>query len=437
MRPRTFIGAGCAALAARPGTGDRPGARDHRGRHARAPPGSGDAAHGRARGDGDVQLRGHQASTTSSFTSGPDADVHGRGADVAQERPLVRRVHVPDRGRVRRSSARSTTSPPYATMRGTIRVVAPTPTPDPDPSATPQPGATPTPAPTPAGRQPAADIAEGHARLRPEGQRACAGRSRCSRAASRLEVTLRARLTRARVRVGRHVRASAGPGVVRFSVPLDAEGQARAAQPQAARRDGRRRAHAAGWENGHTQSEGETARLASMGCAASSSCSRPVSRSPPAARTQRPATEPRVSLKLDVPSDGGSVRAETVAVRGTVTPADAAVRVAGEDAQVEGGEFSAEVDAPAGRERDRHHGHRARAAGPATDAVRVLRDMRVKVPPLIGQESDAAVAALRKLDLTARRCRRPAAGSTACSAARWRSARPARRPARSSTRARP
>ncbi len=117
--------------------------------------------------------------------------------------------------------------------------------------------------------------------------------------------------------------------------------------------------------------------------------------------TERPATEPRVSLKLDVPSDGGSVRAETVAVRGTVSPADAAVRVAGRDATVQGGEFSAEVPLiPGGNVID----VTATAPGrrPATDAVRVRRDVRVKVPSLIGSESDAAVAALRKLDLEAR-----------------------------------
>jgi beta-lactam-binding protein with PASTA domain len=114
----------------------------------------------------------------------------------------------------------------------------------------------------------------------------------------------------------------------------------------------------------------------------------------------RPANEPRVTLKLDVPSDGGSVRAETVAVRGTVRPADADVRVAGEDAQVESGEFSAEVTLePGGNVID----VTAAAPGrrPATDAVRVLRDMRVKLPALVGQESDAAVEALRELDLRA------------------------------------
>ena len=39
---------------------------------------------------------------------------------------------------------------------------------------------------------------------------------------------------------------------------------------------------------------------------------------------------------------------------------------------------------------------------PATDAVRVERDIRVKVPPLVGMASDDAVAALRKLDLKER-----------------------------------
>jgi hypothetical protein len=116
---------------------------------------------------------------------------------------------------------------------------------------------------------------------------------------------------------------------------------------------------------------------------------------------QRPANEPRVTLKLDVPSDGGSVRAETVSVRGTVRPADAAVRVAGEDATVERGEFSAEVALqPGGNVIDVS----AAAPGrrPATDAVRVVRDMRVKLPELVGLESDAAVAELNKLDLEAK-----------------------------------
>jgi hypothetical protein len=114
----------------------------------------------------------------------------------------------------------------------------------------------------------------------------------------------------------------------------------------------------------------------------------------------RPANEPRVTLKLDVPSDGGSVRAETVAVSGTVRPADSAVRVAGEDAAVTRGEFSAVVTLePGGNVIDITATSPGRR--PATDALRVLRDMRVEVPPLVGQESDAAVDALRKADLRA------------------------------------
>ncbi len=116
--------------------------------------------------------------------------------------------------------------------------------------------------------------------------------------------------------------------------------------------------------------------------------------------TERRPTEPRVTLKLDVPSDGGAVRAETVAVRGTVTPADAAVRVAGRDADVQGGEFTADVELlPGGNVID----VTATAPGrrPATDAVRVERDMRVKVPQVIGLESDAAVEALKKAELKA------------------------------------
>jgi hypothetical protein len=116
--------------------------------------------------------------------------------------------------------------------------------------------------------------------------------------------------------------------------------------------------------------------------------------------TPRPATAPRVQIKLDVPDDGGSVLDDRVAVRGTVTPADSVVHVAGEEADVDGGEFSAEVGLePGGNVID----ITATAPGrrPATDAVRVLRDMRVRVPKLVGLEPDAATPALRSIGLTA------------------------------------
>jgi hypothetical protein len=114
----------------------------------------------------------------------------------------------------------------------------------------------------------------------------------------------------------------------------------------------------------------------------------------------RPASEPRVRLKLDVPSDGRSVRADHVAVSGTVTPGDAAVRIAGADAEVDGGQFTAEVALePGGNVIDITATAPGRRA--ATDAVRVMRDMRVEVPQLVGDEVEAALAALGDRDLRA------------------------------------
>ena len=50
-----------------------------------------------------------------------------------------------------------------------------------------------------------------------------------------------------------------------------------------------------------------------------------------------------MTLDLSAPADGGMLRAETVAVRGTVAPAGAVVFVAGEPAKVAGGTFTATV----------------------------------------------------------------------------------------------
>ena len=116
--------------------------------------------------------------------------------------------------------------------------------------------------------------------------------------------------------------------------------------------------------------------------------------------TPRPATEPRVKLKLEAPDNGGSILAARVSVRGIVTPADAAVRVAGEDAEVSDGAFTAQVALqPGGNVID----VTATAAGrrPATDALRVVRDMRVAVPKLVGRTPEDAAAALRAAGLTA------------------------------------
>ncbi|RKQ87831.1 PASTA domain-containing protein [Solirubrobacter pauli] len=112
----------------------------------------------------------------------------------------------------------------------------------------------------------------------------------------------------------------------------------------------------------------------------------------------KPAANARVTLKLDLPDDGGSVREDRVMVQGTVSPADAAVRIGGEDAEVDGGEFSKEVALePGGNVIDVTATSPGRR--PATDAVRVERDMRVDVPDVVGQELDQAKTAIGKVGL--------------------------------------
>jgi hypothetical protein len=114
--------------------------------------------------------------------------------------------------------------------------------------------------------------------------------------------------------------------------------------------------------------------------------------------TPRPASEPRVKLKLDAPSSGGTTRDDHIAVSGSVTPADAAVQVMGVAAQVTAGEFTADVKLqPGGNVID------VTAAAPgrrtATDALRYSRDMRVDVPNVLFKSPDDASAALKDTGL--------------------------------------
>jgi hypothetical protein len=116
--------------------------------------------------------------------------------------------------------------------------------------------------------------------------------------------------------------------------------------------------------------------------------------------TPRPATEPRVRLKLDAPNDGGTTREDHVAVHGTVTPADATVEVMGTGAQVSAGEFTAEVELqPGGNVID----VTATAPGrrPATDAFSFVRDMSVDVPNVVGRTPEEATTAVRGAGLVA------------------------------------
>jgi hypothetical protein len=114
--------------------------------------------------------------------------------------------------------------------------------------------------------------------------------------------------------------------------------------------------------------------------------------------TPRPAAEPRVKLKLDAPDSGGSTRADHIAISGSVTPADASVQVMGADAQVSGGEFTADVRLqPGGNVIDVTASSPGRRS--AADALRYLRDMSVDVPDVLGKSPEEATAALKRIGL--------------------------------------
>jgi hypothetical protein len=112
----------------------------------------------------------------------------------------------------------------------------------------------------------------------------------------------------------------------------------------------------------------------------------------------RPATTPRVELKLSAPGDGRMLRADTVEITGTVAPAGAAVTVSGRSATVDGSSFSATIPLlPGGNVIDvtaSAPGHR-----PAADALRVVRDIRVELPSLAGYEESDAFDRLKGLGL--------------------------------------
>jgi hypothetical protein len=115
----------------------------------------------------------------------------------------------------------------------------------------------------------------------------------------------------------------------------------------------------------------------------------------------RPAAGPRVTLKLSAPGDAKLLRAASVQVQGTVSPDSAQVDVNGEQANVNGGTFVAEVALrPGANVID----VTASAAGrrPDADAVRVTRDMRVEVPKLVGADEKDATGKLRGLGLVSR-----------------------------------
>jgi hypothetical protein len=116
--------------------------------------------------------------------------------------------------------------------------------------------------------------------------------------------------------------------------------------------------------------------------------------------TPQPTSEPRVKLKLEAPNSGGSTREDHVAVSGSVTPADASVQVMGVDASVSGGQFTADVELqPGGNVIDITASAPGRRS--TADAVRVIRDMQVDVPDVLGKSPEDATAALEDTGLAA------------------------------------
>lgn len=116
--------------------------------------------------------------------------------------------------------------------------------------------------------------------------------------------------------------------------------------------------------------------------------------SDPEARAAR--ALPPVRMTVTTPVDTATTRETHLTVRGSVKPPDAAVRVLGRSAEVVAGTFTADVDLDPGTNVI-DVAATAPSYGPALTAVRVTREMPVKVPDLSGLSPDEArkrVAAL-------------------------------------------
>jgi len=116
-------------------------------------------------------------------------------------------------------------------------------------------------------------------------------------------------------------------------------------------------------------------------------------------RESRP--EPVVRLTLGAPADGVTVRSESVEIRGAVQPRAAQVRVLGRTVTVERGEFRTEVELEPGANLiDVAAGAQGRR--PDFAAMRIVREVRVPVPDLVGGDADSAQEQLEGLGLSAR-----------------------------------
>jgi hypothetical protein len=113
----------------------------------------------------------------------------------------------------------------------------------------------------------------------------------------------------------------------------------------------------------------------------------------------RPADRP-VRLEITAPTDAAVVHDGSVEVRGLVHPRGARVLVLGQRARVARGEFRAVVPLREGSNLI-DVGASARGAAPAWNALRVTREVLVKLPDLVGATPDDAIARLDALGLRA------------------------------------
>ena len=116
---------------------------------------------------------------------------------------------------------------------------------------------------------------------------------------------------------------------------------------------------------------------------------------------QPPLPEPQVRLDLGVPADGSVVRSESVEIRGTVQPRGAQVQVLGRKVAVDGGSFRAEVPLEPGPNLI-DVSAAARGRRPDFAVARLVREVRLRVPDLVGGDADTAQEQLEGLGLTVR-----------------------------------
>ena len=109
--------------------------------------------------------------------------------------------------------------------------------------------------------------------------------------------------------------------------------------------------------------------------------------------------EPEVRLELGSPADGDVVRSETVEIRGTVLPQGAHVHVLGREVAVDAGSFRAEVPLEPGANLIDVSAD-ARGRRPGFAVARIVREVLLPVPDLLGRDADTAKDQLEGLGLT-------------------------------------